>query len=355
MAWGAGHYRCVRNGVYANAEAYSSVASGAIATRLSELHDSWLIWFRPEVIKTVQWGGNPHKTVQESGRIHPRKSFEIWKEQVRNTALPWSEAEIAAARDLRSAIIGIVLRKAEEMADLTRELQRTNKELEAFSYSVSHDLRAPFRHIVGFAQLLRERSNALDEKSLHYLQMISEAALSAGRLVDDLLNFSQLGRTQISMKPVDMQKLVSEVRRTIAPSVADRDIEWQIGELPVTLGDPTLLRQVWYNLIDNAIKYSRREPVSVVRISAVETESTVTYSVKDNGVGFDMAYSGKLFGVFQRLQRVEDFEGTGIGLALVRRIVERHRGSVGAEGTLGEGATFSFTLPITKIEEEDIA
>ncbi len=342
-------------GVYANAEAYSSVASGAIATRLSELHDSWLIWFRPEVIKTVQWGGNPHKTVQESGRIHPRKSFEIWKEQVRNTALPWSEAEIAAARDLRSAIIGIVLRKAEEMADLTRELQRTNKELEAFSYSVSHDLRAPFRHIVGFAQLLRERSNALDEKSLHYLQMISEAALSAGRLVDDLLNFSQLGRTQISMKPVDMQKLVSEVRRTIAPSVADRDIEWQIGELPVTLGDPTLLRQVWYNLIDNAIKYSRREPVSVVRVSAVETESTVTYSVTDNGVGFDMAYSGKLFGVFQRLQRVEDFEGTGIGLALVRRIVERHRGSVDAEGTLGEGATFSFTLPITKIEEEDIA
>ncbi|MNY17814.1 Phytochrome-like protein cph1 [compost metagenome] len=241
------------------------------------------------------------------------------------------------------------------MADLTRELQRTNKELEAFSYSVSHDLRAPFRHIVGFAQLLRERSNALDEKSSHYLQMISEAALGAGRLVDDLLNFSQLGRTQLSLKPVDMQKVVSEVRRSLGHAVADREIEWRIGELPVIFGDATLLRQVWYNLIENAIKYSSREPVSIITISAVETEDDVTYSVEDNGVGFDMAYYSKLFGVFQRLQRVEDFEGTGIGLALVRRIVERHHGLVGAEGTVGEGATFFFTLPVTKVEEEKIA
>ncbi|SDB56926.1 phytochrome sensor signal transduction histidine kinase [Agrobacterium fabrum] len=342
-------------GDYPTAAAYASVASGIIAMRVSELHGSWLVWFRPEVIKTVRWGGDPHKTVQESGRIHPRKSFEIWKEQLRNTSSAWSEPELAAARELRGAIIGIVLRKAEEMADLTRELQRTNKELEAFSYSVSHDLRAPFRHIVGFAQLLRERSNALDEKSLHYLQMISEAALGAGRLVDDLLNFSQLGRTQLTLKPVDMQKVVSEVRRSLGHAVADRQIEWRIGALPVIFGDPTLLRQVWYNLIENAIKYSSREPVSIITISAVETENDVTYLVEDNGVGFDMAYYSKLFGVFQRLQRVEDFEGTGIGLALVRRIVERHHGLVGAEGTVGEGATFSFTLPVTKVEEEKIA
>ncbi|WKL21723.1 ATP-binding protein [Agrobacterium tumefaciens] len=341
--------------IYPAAASYASVASGLVAMRVSELHGSWLIWFRPEVVKTVRWGGNPHKTVQESGRIHPRKSFEIWKEQVRNIAAPWSEAELSAARELRSAIIGIVLRKAEEMADLTRELQRTNKELEAFSYSVSHDLRAPFRHIVGFAQLLRERSSAMDGKSLHYLQMISEAALGAGKLVDDLLNFSQLGRAQISMKPVDMKKLVSEVRRSVLSTIADRKVEWHVGDLPVTLGDPTLLRQVWYNLIDNAIKYSRQEPVSIITISAIATDDDVTYSVQDNGVGFDMAYYNKLFGVFQRLQRVEDFEGTGIGLALVRRIVERHRGSVSAEGTVGEGASFSFTLPVMKIEEEEIA
>ncbi|QSZ59293.1 ATP-binding protein [Rhizobium sp. ZX09] len=342
-------------GDYPAAAAFASVASGIIAMRVSELHGSWLIWFRPEVVKTVRWGGDPHKTVHESGRIHPRKSFETWKEQVRNTASPWSAPELAAARELRGAIIGIVLRKAEEMADLTKELQRTNKELEAFSYSVSHDLRAPFRHIVGFAQLLRERSNALDEKSLHYLQMISEAALGAGRLVDDLLNFSQLGRTQITMVPVDMEKVVNEVRRSLAHSIADRQIEWHIGNLPVSLGDPTLLRQVWYNLVDNAIKYSRQKPVSIITISAAETEGGVTYSVEDNGVGFDMAYYSKLFGVFQRLQRVEDFEGTGIGLALVRRIVERHYGSVSAKGTVGEGATFSFTLPVTKVEEEKIA
>ncbi len=337
------------------AAAYATVASGIIAIRVSELHDNWLLWFRPEVVTTVSWGGNPHKTVQESGRIHPRQSFEIWKEQVRNIAAPWSDAEIAAARELRNAVIGIVLRKAEEMADLSRELQRSNKELEAFSYSVSHDLRAPFRHIVGFAQLLRERSNVMDDKSRHYLRMISEAALGAGKLVDDLLNFSQLGRAQISMKPVDMKKLVSEVRRSIMPTIGEREVEWHISELPVTLGDPTLLRQVWYNLIDNAIKYSRHEPVSIVKISASEDGDDVVYSVTDNGVGFDMAYQAKLFGVFQRLQRVEDFEGTGIGLALVRRIVERHHGTVNAEGTVGEGATFSFALPLKKIEEEQIA
>ncbi len=327
------------------ADDFAAIGSGIIAIRISELHESWLIWFRPEVLSTVEWGGDPHKVVREQGRIHPRVSFERWSEQVRLHSRPWADAEISAARDLRAAIVGIVLRKAEELAQLSSELQRSNKELEAFSYSVSHDLRAPFRHIVGFAQLLREREGALDDKSKHYLQTISEAALSAGRLVDDLLNFSQLGRASIAHKTVDMNKLVAEVVRSVMINNEDRAIEWSIDTLPPAWGDATLLRQVWFNLIENAVKYSRPRTPAKISVTGTAENDRTTYTVSDNGVGFDMAYVDKLFGVFQRLQRVEDFEGTGIGLALVRRIIERHSGIIRGEGEVDNGAIFVFALP----------
>lgn len=319
---------------------------GLLACRVSEFHNSWLLWFRPEVVETVTWGGNPHKMVQETGRIHPRKSFEAWKELVHNQSLPWHPAEIAAARDLRASIIDIVLKKAEEVAELAEELKRSNKELEAFSYSVSHDLRAPFRHIVGFAQLLRERQSGLDAKSLHYLEMIGDSALAAGKLVDDLLHFSQLGRTSVSKQKVDMDKLVAEVRQGMAPELRDRNIEWQVDKLPIAFGDQSLLRQVWHNLIDNAVKYTRPRNPAIISISGRIEGKNAIYRIVDNGVGFDMNYHSKLFGVFQRLQRVEDFEGTGIGLALVRRILERHQGSISAEGEIDKGASFTFTLPV---------
>lgn len=337
------------------AEEFCAPASGIIAIRISELYPSWLIWFRPEVLRTVEWGGDPHKIVREQGRIHPRVSFERWSEQVRLHAAPWSEPEISAARELRAAIVGIVLRKAEELAQISSELQRSNKELEAFSYSVSHDLRAPFRHIVGFAQLLRERENDLDEKSRHYLQTISDSALSAGRLVDDLLNFSQLGRALIVNKAVDMNKLVAEVVRSVMMNNDDRDIVWSIDQLPTAWGDATLLRQVWFNIIENAVKYSRpRKPARIEVTGRVDGDTTI-YTVNDNGVGFDMTYVDKLFGVFQRLQRAEDFEGTGIGLALVRRIIERHQGTIHGEGEVDRGASFVFKLPIQQQKGTDLA
>lgn len=318
---------------------------GVLALRISEVEDSWLVWFRQEVVKTVTWGGDPHKVVRESGRIHPRKSFEAWREMVRGRSAPWHPAEIAAARDLRASIVEIVLKKAEQLARLAADLQKSNKELEAFSYSISHDLRAPFRHIVGFSQLLTEREKNLGERSRHYLQMISDSALAAGELVDDLLTFSHLGRAAISADRVDMNKLVAEVRLGLAEETAGRSILWEVGELPATTGDATLLRQVWYNLIDNAVKYTRLQKEAHIAISATLMNDGVLYRIADNGVGFDMAYKSKLFGVFQRLQRSEDFEGTGIGLALIKRIVERHGGNVDAVGAIDEGACFTFFLP----------
>ena len=326
-------------------DGFTDGTCGVLALRISEVEDSWLVWFRQEVVKTVTWGGDPHKVVRESGRIHPRKSFEAWREMVRGRSAPWHPAEIAAARDLRASIVEIVLKKAEQLARLAADLQKSNRELEAFSYSISHDLRAPFRHIVGFSQLLTEREKNLGERSRHYLQMISDSALAAGELVDDLLTFSHLGRAALSADKVDMNKLVAEVRRGLAEETAGRSIVWQVEDLPAATGDATLLRQVWYNLIDNAVKYTRLREEAHIEISAALTDDGVLYRIADNGVGFDMAYKSKLFGVFQRLQRSEDFEGTGIGLALIKRIVERHGGSVDAMGTVDEGSCFTFSLP----------
>ncbi len=330
--------------LWPQAEAFANVASGLLAVSISQLHPSYVMWFRQEVVRTVRWGGDPRKD-SAAARLHPRKSFEIWKQQVRMKSLAWNEVEIEEAQELRHSLINFVLRRAEERADLTDQLQRTNAELEAFSYSVSHDLRAPFRHIVGYAELLSNREKGLDPKSRHYVDAIVDAAAHAGRLVDDLLSFSKLGRTSLSSIRVDMRKLVSEVMQSREQEIVGRDIEWQIGVLPPAYGDPSLLRQVWANLVDNAIKYSASRAKTVIRIDAAVVDAGTSYSVADNGVGFEMAYIGKLFGVFQRLHRTEHYPGTGIGLALVKRIVERHGGSVWARGEVDAGATIGFILP----------
>ena len=336
------------------AAAFADRASGLLAISVSKKYASYILWFRPEVVRTVKWGGNPVKPAvsdPEGGpdRLHPRKSFEIWKETVQGRSLPWSVAEVEAAKDLRASVLGIVLRRAEELAAMSEELQRSNKELEAFSYSVSHDLRAPFRHIVGYSNLLRNREGAsLSEKGKHYVETIIEAALSAGTLVDNLLTFSQMGRHALNKNTGEMGALVGEVRRKVERDIAPgRTVRWDIGELGRVYADPFMLRLVVENLLSNAVKYTRDRPEAVIEVGRLPPQDgEAVFFVRDNGVGFDMAYVDKLFGVFQRLHRVEEFEGTGIGLANVRRIVERHGGRTWAEGRLGEGATFTFTLPL---------
>lgn len=328
------------------AGAYAEQASGLLAVSISQLHADFILWFRPEVIRTVRWSGDPYKPASKPGDIlSPRTSFDLWKEQVRLRSLPWTRVEQESAAEFRSAIQNFVLRRAEERAELTAELERSNHELEAFSYSVSHDLRAPFRHIVGYTELLRARQPTLDETSLRYMQTIIDAALGAGRLVDDLLSFSQLGRSAIALGEIDMGRLVREVLRTFDQDTAQRSIRWEIADLPPACGDVALVRQVLANLIDNALKYTRQRQEATISIEGEDRQDATIYRVRDNGIGFDMAYVGKLFGVFQRLHRVEDFEGTGIGLALCKRIVDRHQGSIQAFGEPGRGATITFTLP----------
>jgi two-component system, chemotaxis family, sensor kinase Cph1 len=335
-------------------KAMADVASGVVAVPISQRHASFIMWFRPEVVHTVKWGGEPVKDVSGAKmRISPRTSFEIWKEQVRGRADPWSSAELHSAEDFRQSVVDLVLQRAEERAEMTEELQRSNKELEAFSYSISHDLRAPFRHIAGYAQLLKDEEPSLKDLSQHYLDGIAQAAVTAGQLVDDLLQFSQLGRTGLKMSRIDMNKVVEEIQRGLSHETERRRIEWKVdADLPIAWGDPSLMRQAMFNLVENAVKYSRDSNPSVITISGGRNADVSTrYSVADNGVGFDMTYVGKLFQVFQRLHHSDEFDGTGIGLALTKRIVDRHGGSISAEGTLGKGARFTIELPDRRGED----
>ncbi|NMO16139.1 PAS domain-containing protein [Pyxidicoccus fallax] len=228
----------------------------------------------------------------------------------------------------------------------TAALLEANNELESFSYSVSHDLRAPLRHIMGFANLLEARAGAsLDATGRRHLKTISDAARQGGKLVDDLLEFSRMGRTEMKKSTVSLGELVAEAQRDLAPEAEGRKVQWRVGALPTVRADSALLRLVLKNLLSNALKYSRTREEAVIEVWAQEGDGEVEVLVRDNGVGFEMQYVDKLFGVFQRLHRAEQFEGTGIGLANVRRIIARHGGRTWAEGAVGQGATFHFTLP----------
>jgi len=260
------------------------------------------------------------------------------------------EAERAQA-DLR----GLNTSLEERVALRTLELQDANRELEAFSYSVSHDLRTPLRHIVGFGDLLSKDAalgGGLTPKSERYLAVITEAAGRMSRLIDDLLEFSRMGRQELRRGPVDLGAVVDEAWQSLEPDRAGREVTLELGPLPTVQGDAALLTQVFANLLSNALKYTRTREHARVAVSARQTEQDVTVTVRDNGVGFDPRYADKLFGVFQRLHRAEDFEGTGIGLANVRRIVTRHGGQVQAEALPGEGAAFRVTLPLTQAPQE---
>jgi signal transduction histidine kinase len=239
-----------------------------------------------------------------------------------------------------------------ELRQKAAELQASNEELESFSYSVSHDLRAPLRHISGFMELLQKHSlPALDETGRRYMRMIIESSRRMGLLIDDLLAFSRMGRSEMQMKTLNLEELVEEVIREMQRETEGRDIVWKIGSLPVVQGDSVMLRLVLVNLISNAVKFTRTRSRAEIEIGCNAGKEEHVCFVRDNGVGFDMKYAKKLFGVFQRLHRQEEFEGTGIGLANVRRIVARHGGRTWAEGSVDGGATVCFTLPI--IEERE--
>ena len=276
------------------------------------------------------------------------------------------DAALSRVSDLNQTLELRVTERTSDLEQRSAELQEANRELEAFSYSISHDLRAPMRHIAGFANLLEKSTTAqLDVGDKENLSTIHETARLAGRMVDDLLSFSRAGRAPMRSVPVDLNALLVDCRKELLPDMKNRQVEWKIDPLPVVAGDPAMLKLVLGNLLANAIKYTSKREVGVIEVgcsnvpppadrrqpTSISGREQATCFVKDNGVGFNMDYSDKLFGVFQRLHRAEEFEGTGIGLANVKRIIGRLGGRVWANGKLGEGATFYFTVPLSRAVE----
>jgi two-component system, chemotaxis family, sensor kinase Cph1 len=333
--------------VWEPGEALLPGCAGVLAVSISQVHRHVVLWFRPEIVQTIRWAGDPRKTLPAAGRIHPRQSFDSWQEHVRGRSEPWLVAQHAAVSELRLALLALVLRRAEEMAGHAVELGRVNKELEAFSYTVSHDLRAPMRHIAGYVDLVMEdNASKLDARSQRYLTHVKDAASYAGQLVDALLDFSRLGRSGLKPSLVDTHVLVEDLIEELRQQERGRTIEWEVAaQLPRVWADPLLLQVAVRNLLANAVKYTRGRTPARVAIAAAALPEGCGLEISDNGVGFPMKYVSKLFGVFQRLHRTEDFDGTGIGLANVKRIVERHGGKVWARGEPDRGATFGFVLP----------
>jgi light-regulated signal transduction histidine kinase (bacteriophytochrome) len=224
-------------------------------------------------------------------------------------------------------------------------LRAANRELEGFTYSVSHDLRAPIRQIDGFSKILMEQAgSALGDKGQHYLRRIQEGAGYMGRLVDDLLNLARIGRQDVHPRVLPLTAIVQDVIRELGSEAPDRQVKWRIGELPNAECDPGLMKIAFANLLSNAMKYTRPRSPAVIEVGQMFHNGRLAVYVRDNGVGFDMEYADKLFGVFQRLHRAEEFEGTGVGLATVQRIVRKHGGEIWADSRVDEGATFAFTL-----------
>jgi signal transduction histidine kinase len=267
---------------------------------------------------------------------------------------------LSTAKDLNQTLEDRVRQRTAELNERSQQLADANKELEAFSYSVSHDLRAPMRHIAGFSDLIRNSpGSTLSADDRENLDTIHNTARLAGRMVDDLLAFSRVGRAALRPAAVDLDRVVAECRKELLPDIAGRRVEWIVGPLPKVTADPSMLKMAVQNLLSNAVKYTATRPEAKIEIGVATAEPPaeagtcpaggVSFFVRDNGVGFDMAYAKKLFGVFQRLHRAEEFEGTGIGLANARRIIVRSGGLIWAKGVPDQGASFYVCLPAARV------
>ncbi len=343
---------------YPTAEGYQAVASGVLALEISRIHRNYVLWFRPEVIQTVNWAGNPNKPVEiqadGSLRMSPRQSFDLWQEEVKGRSLPWQPYELEAVAELRNLIVGIVLRQAEEMSSMNFELKRSNEELDSFAYIASHDLKEPLRGIHNYANFLMEDYvDTLDEDGVSKLQTLVRLTQRMEDLVNSLLQLSQLGRADLMQQPIDLNEIVQQAIATLTMARPDVGVEFRIPQpLPTVACDRNQVNELFTNLISNAIKYNNKAErwieIGVLPSDAPQRagyRETDVFYVRDNGIGIAKEHLEKIFQIFRRLHGRNDFGGgTGAGLTIARKIVERHGGRIWVDSAPQEGTTFYFTL-----------
>jgi light-regulated signal transduction histidine kinase (bacteriophytochrome) len=345
--------------LYPPAQAYQGIASGLLALEISRLHHNYILWFRPEVIQTVNWGGNPHKPVEvaEDGelRMSPRQSFALWQEEVKGTALPWQPYEVEAVSELRNLIVGIVLRQAEAVSSMNFELKRSNEDLDSFAYIASHDLKEPLRGIHNYANFLMEDyAQTLNEEGVAKLETLVRLTQRMEDLINSLLHFSRLGRAELNWQPVNLNEVMEQAIATLTMARPDLSIDFRIPQpLPTVEGDRSQVNELFTNLISNAIKYNDKAD-KWVEIGVMPGESLAdhaaavapdTFYVRDNGIGIAPEHLDKVFQIFRRLHGRDEFGGgTGAGLTIARKIVERHGGHIWVESVRHQGTTFYFTL-----------
>lgn len=340
---------------------YKDVASGLLALRISRAQPTYLLWFRPEVIQTIDWGGEPNKPigidVDSSLWMTPRKSFELWKETVQLKSLPWKGCEINAALELRGSIVGIVLQKADELALLNTELERSNIELDSFAYVASHDLKEPLRGIHNYSTfLIEDYGKQLGEDGAHKLATLKRLTQRMEDLIDSLLHYSQFGRAELLFQPVDLGKVMKGVLDIIKIS-QPVPVDFRVPRsLPTVQCDRIQVTELFANLISNAVKYNNQEQqwVEIGYILPEEinqplpeslNRSQTVFFIKDNGIGIRTKHLETIFKIFKRLHSASQYSGgTGVGLTIARKTIERHGGSIAVESTFGEGSTFYFTL-----------
>jgi chemotaxis family two-component system sensor kinase Cph1 len=330
--------------IHAPAKKYKEVASGLLVCTLSKELEEYILWFKPEISKTVSWAGNPNKPAEfnEAGllTLSPRKSFEIWKEQVQGVSEKWTNAEFSSVIKLREDIIHIINQKANQIRQLNERLQKAYDELDTFSFTISHDLKTPLSSVKNYAEILLEEYNNLPEDVLKILGRIIRGADKMHLLINEVLAYSRIGRKDVVHEEINMQQMLEDIRTELQTAFRLSNLEFEIGDTPNLTADRTMTYQVFSNLLSNAVKYSSKRPVAKITVSGQVNSEEIIYTIADNGVGIDVAFGNQIFDIFKRLDNAVSFEGTGVGLSIVKRILEKHNAKIWYESKLDYGTVF---------------
>jgi chemotaxis family two-component system sensor kinase Cph1 len=334
--------------IFSPALQYSQVSSGLLAFMLSRDPGEFIIWFKPEQINLISWAGNPEKQPEINAdgmmQLSPRKSFDSWTDLVKNTSEKWNRAEVTAVINLGEHTNYILKRKANEIKRLNELLKQSYDELNIFSYTITHDLRTPLSAIKSYAELLMINNTSLDDQAKKVLGRINACADRMALLITEILNYSMLGKADVKTDEINVNQMIQTIKAEVIEGLQPENLQFEIGDCPAITGDAALIKQVFTNLINNAVKYSANSKPAKVSISGVKKGKEIIYIITDNGIGIDNKYYHLVFELFKRMDNVKGFEGTGVGLAIVKRIMEKHHGKVWFESNLGLGTTFYLSF-----------